>query len=120
MIVRTLFACLVVSALSQGAAFAQSSNTKESGNASNTTSTQNSQSLPQEIRQKLQNDGYTDVKVVPSSFLVQAKDKGGDPVMMMIGPHMTTMITQMSPNESSTTGNSSSKGQSNPSGSNSK
>ena len=114
--VRTLVACLVVSALSQGA-LAQGSNAKDAGNTS-MSSSQGSQSLPQEIRQKLQNNGYTDVKVVPSSFLVEAKDKSGDPVMMMIGPHMTTIITQMSSNESSTTGsNSSKKGESNNSGS---
>ena len=63
----------------QGAAFAQNENSKA-----------NSQPLPQQITQKLKDQGFTDVQVVPGSFLVSAKEKQGDPVSMIIGPHSMT------------------------------
>ena len=37
--------------------------------------------------------GFTDVKVVPDSFLVSAKDKQGYPVTMLIGPNSLTVFT---------------------------
>ena len=70
-------------------------------NQPHTNSTQSIQSLPQEISQKLKRQGFTDVRVVPSSFIVIAKDKDGDPVTMVIGPRSTTMFTLPSSDESS-------------------
>lgn len=63
-----------------------------------------SRSLPRELKQKLKNDGFTNVQVVPSSFMVSAKDKNGDPVLMMIGPHSMTMLTEVPKSDRSTTG----------------
>lgn len=57
----------------------------------------NNQAIPQQIRNKLQNMGFTDVQVVPGSFIVSAKDKDGDPVSMIIGPHSTTLFSVISP-----------------------
>ncbi len=52
------------------------------------------------IRQTLKNDlskaGFTDIKVMPSSFLVQAKDSEGNPVVMMINPNSVTALTEES------------------------
>ncbi|WP_439393452.1 hypothetical protein ACRQ5Q_29455 [Bradyrhizobium sp. PMVTL-01] len=39
------------------------------------------------IRKDLQSAGFSDVKVVAESFVVQAKSKDGNPVVMTIGPH---------------------------------
>jgi hypothetical protein len=47
---------------------------------------------PQKLREKLTQDGYTDVKIVPGSYIVSAKDKDGNQVVMMIGPHSMTMM----------------------------
>jgi hypothetical protein len=48
------------------------------------------------IRQQLQDQftkaGYSDVKVVPSSFFIEAKDKSGNPVQMVIGPDSITAV----------------------------
>lgn len=55
----------------------------------------NQQNLPQEIRTKLKDDGFSDVKVVPGSFIVSAKDKRGEPVTMVISPNSTMMVTQI-------------------------
>ena len=49
--------------------------------------------LPQQIRSKMQNMGFSDVQVVPGSYIVTARDKDGDPVTMIIGPHSTTLFT---------------------------
>ena len=48
---------------------------------------------PQELREKLAADGYTDVKIAPGSYVVSAKDKDGNKVvMMMIGPNSMTVM----------------------------
>jgi hypothetical protein len=56
------------------------------------------------IRQQLQDDlakaGYTDVKIMPSSFLVEAKDKKGAAVEMVIGPDSITEVTELTPKAS--------------------
>ena len=49
-------------------------------------------SVPQKLREKLTADGYQDVKIVPGSYIVSAKDKDGHRVMMMIGPTSMTMM----------------------------
>jgi hypothetical protein len=69
----------------------------------------------QKIQQDLKSAGFTDVKVVAESFVVQAKSKDGDPVLMTIGPHGMSVFEAMN---SSGTGSSSSTTGSN-SGSNS-
>jgi hypothetical protein len=58
---------------------------------------QGTQSLPQQIEQKLERQGFTAVEVVPGSYLVSAKDQEGDPVMMVIGPHSMSIFTTISP-----------------------
>src|SRR5690348_9434245 len=68
------------------------------------TSNQATQNLPQELKQKLQQQGFSDVKIVPGSFIVSAKDKSGDPVSMVIGPHSMTMFTFANDGTGSTTG----------------
>ncbi|WP_131113126.1 hypothetical protein [Lichenihabitans psoromatis] len=52
-------------------------------------------SMRQQIQDQLTKSGYTNVKVMPSSFVVQAVNKKGDPVEMMIGPDSMTSITEI-------------------------
>jgi hypothetical protein len=47
---------------------------------------------PQKLREKLAEDGYTDVQIAPGSYVVSARDKDGNKVVMMIGPHSMTMM----------------------------
>lgn len=49
--------------------------------------------MRQNLKQDLTKGGFTDVKVVPSSFFVRAVDKNGHHVMMMIGPDSVMTIT---------------------------
>lgn len=100
---RLLASAVLSLALMQGAAFAQAN--KSSDKAMNSTAqNQSAQSLPQQIRDKLKSQGYSDVKVVPGSYIVGAKDKDGDPVTMVIGPHSTAVFTTVSTDSASTTG----------------
>jgi hypothetical protein len=39
------------------------------------------------VLDNLQQAGFTDVKVMPESFLIEAKDRSGNTVTMFIGPH---------------------------------
>ncbi|MGY3529290.1 hypothetical protein [Bradyrhizobium sp. USDA 4452] len=50
----------------------------------------------QKIRQDLEKAGFTDVKVVARSFVVQAKSSDGNPVLMTIGPHGMSVFEAMS------------------------
>ncbi len=77
-------------ALLHGAAFAQQAGGSDQSSSS---AGQSAISLPQQIQQKIKSQGFTDVKVVPESFLVTAKDKDGDPVTMIIGPHSLVMFS---------------------------
>ena len=51
------------------------------------------QNMPEQIRQKLSEQGFKDIKVVPGSFIVSARDKDGNPVMMLIGPGQMTVLS---------------------------
>jgi len=55
------------------------------------------------LRDDLQSAGFTDVKVVAESFVVQATSKDGNPVVMTIGPHGMSVFEAMN-NGSSNSG----------------
>ena len=64
----------------------------------------------QKIKQDLPSAGFTDIKVVAKSFVVQAKSKDGDPVLMTIGPRGMSVFEAKNSSKSdssSTTGSSS-------------
>jgi hypothetical protein len=41
----------------------------------------------EKVTQDLQKAGFTDVKVLEDAFLIQAKTKDGNPILMTIGPN---------------------------------
>ena len=88
--------------------FAQSAGSQNSGTAS--PNANQNVAAAQKIKQDLTNAGFTDVKVVAQSFVVQAKSKDGDPVLMTIGPHGMSVFEAMNINgsNSDTTGSTSS------------
>ena len=49
--------------------------------------------IGQQITQRLSQAGFTDVHVMPQSFLVRAKDPNGNPVIMVINPDSVTAVT---------------------------
>jgi Peptidase propeptide and YPEB domain len=89
---RLLFAAVISAALAP-AAFAQGNNQSTNDGSSA------SMPLPQQIKQKLQSAGYTEVTVMPRSFFVQAKDRQGDPVEIVITPRSMTQVTALNTSE---------------------
>jgi hypothetical protein len=53
-------------------------------------------SLQSQVKANLEQAGFTDVQIMARSFLVQAKDKDGNPVMMVINPDSVTSVTEIS------------------------
>jgi len=56
---------------------------------------QQNQTIGQRLRQNLLASGFTDIQLMPSSFLVRAKDRDGNPVMMVINPDSITAVTEI-------------------------
>jgi opacity protein-like surface antigen len=86
------------------AAFAQN----QMSNPQATTKSGQNLAAAQQIQQDLKKAGFTDVKVVAESFVVQARSKDGDPVVMTIGPHGMSVFEAM--NAGSNSGMSSQSG----------
>jgi len=61
--------------------------------------------LRQQVQDNLKKAGFTDIKVMPTSFLVRAKDQSGNPVMMVINPDSFTEVTAV-PSTGNSTGTS--------------
>jgi hypothetical protein len=75
------------------AAWAQSSPTPSAAKDDDTLA----QRMAQKIRDELTSQGFKDLKVIPSSFLVSGKDSGGKSVMLVIGPNSTMVLTPSEP-----------------------
>ena len=75
-------------------------------------STHNKQGMRAQIRDMLQNAGFTDIHVMPGSFVIHAKDKDGNPVVMNVSPdsfaEMTEVVGDNSDESAGQIGNSSS------------
>ena len=108
--IARLLASVSIAIVLASPAFAADTATKPNGLESQSTATQPTQNLPAQIRAKLEQDGFTNVSIVPVSFLVSAKDKNGDPVTMVIGPISMMMLTQVPASNCSTTGSGSTSG----------
>ena len=50
--------------------------------------------MSQKLRDDLTKAGFTNITIMPSSFLVRAKDSQGNPVMMVINPDSLTEVTE--------------------------
>ena len=100
-----LLACPAVSAFAQTSGPVNSSQMDAASSANdqksptdqgqNAGGAQNTAAI-QKIRQDLESAGFTDVKVVAQSFVVQAKSSEGNPVVMTIGPHGMSVFEAMS------------------------
>ncbi|WP_407123374.1 hypothetical protein [Bradyrhizobium sp. STM 3561] len=83
-------------ALAQNASKGSQAASQQPSTSSQQSSTSNQNlAAAQQIQQDLQKAGFTDVKVVAESFVVQAKSKDGNPVVMTIGPHGMSVFEAM-------------------------
>ena len=104
----TLVAAAILTTVSSVALAQTSSNSTTPSKTTSTT--QPSNNLRQQVMTNLQQSGFTDVKVVPDSFLVQAKDKSGNPVTMFIGPNSFDEVTTVGSNADTSRTNSNNSG----------
>lgn len=104
LVAATVLALLSSSALAQSSGPANSSqmdaasasnDQKGPGDAAKDNGQAKESATIEKIRQDLQNAGFSDVKVVARSFVVQAKTSAGDPVVMTIGPHGMSVFEAM-------------------------
>jgi hypothetical protein len=117
-------ALLTMPAFAQSTTSPGSQSSQATQNSSNDTPTQNV-AAAQKLKQTLQKEGFTDVRVVAQSFVVQGKSPDGDPVVMTIGPRGMSVfeaenttgsgVTTGSGSNSSASTNNSSSPSSNPS-----
>jgi hypothetical protein len=77
----------------------------QNGSANTNGAQHNRGQIAAQVEKNLHHDltkaGYTDIKIMPGSFLVHAKDSHGNPTEMMVNPYTVTEITAM--NNSSNT-----------------
>jgi hypothetical protein len=67
----------------------------------------NTQAIERSVQTRLGLAGYTDVEMIPTSFLVRAKDPDGKPVMLVLGPEALAGSNDAAPDQRSTDGHSS-------------
>jgi hypothetical protein len=76
------------------AAFAQANSPSDApANTAPGKAQANGANTRQQLTTNLQQAGFTDVKLMPESFLVQAKDKAGNPMTMFITPDSVAEVT---------------------------
>jgi hypothetical protein len=95
---RTAFVIVAATLMAASAASAQSASstsTPPSGSGSQQSSIQNPAPIGTNIQKNLQAAGFTNIQVMPSSFLVRANDQDGNPVMMVVNPDSITAITEV-------------------------
>lgn len=66
--------------------------------------TQAPQELPRSLRQRLAQARFSDVNIVPGSFVITARDSNGRPVMMRITPNSMFYLSEIPAGSSSTIG----------------
>ena len=60
--------------------------------AQNQNAAESLQTIQESLRSDLERAGFTDIQLVPSSFLVRAKDPDGNPVTLVLTPESFTAV----------------------------
>jgi hypothetical protein len=84
---------LALSAAAQQPATPAAATSPAQGQSTGSGTSQKDVDVQQHMTQDLQKAGFTNVEVMPESFLVRAKDKDGRAVMMVINPDSITSVT---------------------------
>jgi hypothetical protein len=96
-------------------AYAQNANPapqQNSSQAQNQAPARPTAKIAAQLRSNLESAGFKNIRLMPSSFLVRAEDKDGNPVMMVINPDSVTAISEIDNGRTSgqSPGNTSSSG----------
>ena len=89
-------ASAILVAVISAPAFAASTSVQNDTAAQDRTSNTATTTMRQQLASDLTKAGFTDIKIMPESFLIRAKDSKGNPVMMVINPDSVTAMTQIS------------------------
>ncbi len=79
---------------SSASANAAGSNSSNGSNSSSSASG-SGMMVAQQMKRDLQQAGFSDVKIMPESFLIRARDKEGRPVMMVVNPDSVVAMTKL-------------------------
>jgi hypothetical protein len=79
----------------------QSAGGQSAGGQSTRGPSTSGQSIVQNFRSNLARAGYTDIRMVPNSFVVRAQDPNGVAVMLVLSPDSITVLTEAAPAEAS-------------------
>jgi hypothetical protein len=90
---RTLIVLLLGSGFA-GSALAAMNSTGPTSAQNTAPNPQGPAHLGQKLRDDLTKAGFTNITIMPSSFLVRAKDSQGNPVMMIVNPDSLTEVTE--------------------------
>ena len=100
-----LIAAMSALILSAGVASAATATSTAPANSQNQASAQTNEGSTTKVRQQLEDNlskaGFTDIKIMPESFLIRAKDKNGNPMMMVVNPDSMTAVEAVGTNGSS-------------------
>lgn len=111
-----LLVALAASVALAGTAFAQSANTNRQHAAANSqsetatkpNSVQQGPLMRNEIKQDLQKAAFTDIKILADAFVIEAKTKNGNPVVMNVGPGGFSAVEMLKHNSANANGTASS------------
>ncbi|MGJ5020356.1 PRC-barrel domain-containing protein [Bradyrhizobium oligotrophicum] len=94
---RNITAALALTALASTAAFGETASQSPPAN----------QSSRQDIVANLQQSGFTNVKVMPASTVIQANDRSGNPITVLVGANATAEVATVGANTASAAGSAS-------------
>src|SRR6476619_945094 len=104
---RVIAPAVMAVLLCSGAALAADNSSTSQSSQTAPANQQHSLAAAQKLKQDLQNAGFTDVNVVAEAFVVRAKTKNGDPVVMTIGPNGFEAVEAIPAGNTSTSGSAS-------------
>ena len=90
-----LFAAGAALLLCTTAAIAQNNTTSTASPSANSAAAAGQTTLRDNIRGMLQRSGFSDIRIMPSSFMIRAKDQQGNPVIMSVSPDSVTEISEL-------------------------
>lgn len=106
---KRLIAATAALILSAGLASAATTTSRAPTNGQNQTNAQTNAGSTHNVRQQIEDNltkaGFTDIKIMPESFLIRAKDKNGNPMMMVVNPDSVTEIQAVGMNNSNAKAN---------------
>ena len=99
---KTMFAAFAFVAMSISPVLAQSAFNPHGEKSAADTGANSGKNAVQKIKQQLEKAGFSDIKFLAKTFVVQAKSEDGDPILMTFGPHGQSVSEAISPDNSAT------------------